>query len=302
MKRWLQQHRQALVQTLRRMGRNQLATAMVMLVIGITLSLPALLYLTVENLAPMRQELTASPQINLYLTLDITPDNIARIAEQLDQHPQIQHARFVPREAAWKDLQAAAGLQELATALEQNPLPDAFIVEARAHDPAALDHLAQALAHLPGVQEAKLDADWVKRLHGLLTLAREGITLLSLLLGFALLAIVGNTIRLQILTQREEIEVSQLIGATPAFIRRPFLYAGAFYGGLGGLIAWGLTAACGAWLNDTLAGLALSLSPNFAWRPLDNQDIFLLVCGSALLGWAGAYGAVSRYLIRPLSR
>ena len=256
MKQWLNQHAQTLGLVLGRMRRNLAATLMMCCVMGVTLCLPGTLYVVVDNLNRLAGSMHGDMQISLFLKLDVTQDGIAALDQRLHEHADIAAYRFVDKKQAWQDMQKQSGFGSAAAKLESNPLPDAFFVEPKSVDPETIEQLKGEMQQWPGVELAQLDADWIKRLYALLELGRQAILVLSALLGFALFAIIGNTIRLQILTQREEIEVSKLIGATNGFIRRPFLYAGALYGLCGGLVAWLLLGPVMALLNQSIADLA----------------------------------------------
>lgn len=296
MRQWLNQHLHAFRVVFSRMRRNSLATLMMCCVIGVTLCLPGILYVTVDNLNRLAGNVQSEPQISLFLKLDIKPEAIAALDQQLRSLPDIKSYRFVSKDAAWQQLQLNAGTAGVANNLEQNPLPDAYFVRPKALDPAAVEHLQQELQQLPGVELAQVDANWIKRLYTLLELGKKAILVLAALLGFALLAIIGNTIRLQILTQREEIEVSKLIGATDGFIRRPFLYAGALYGLGGGLAAWLLLAGVIGLFNFSVADIADLYASSFR---LDLPDFGLsmtMLASAICLGWIGSYIAVGRSL------
>ena len=296
MKQWLNQHRQALRLVLNRMWQTRLATFMMLGVIGVTLSLPAGLYVVLDNMGKLAGSIESDPQISLFLAMDSNASTIKSIEKRLQAHAGVKRYQFVGREQAWSELQQSAGLEGLAGGLEKNPLPDAYVVHASNNDPAAVEQLQQELQQLPGVEHAQLDAAWVKRLYSLLQIGRQAVLVLAGLLGLALLAIIGNTIRLQILTQREEIEVSQLIGATDAFIRRPFLYAGTLQGLGGGIAAWLILFCAVALFNHSIDALAKLYASDFRLHMLDAQACLTLIGSAALLGWSGSYWAVSRYL------
>ncbi|HWV63107.1 MAG TPA: ABC transporter permease, partial [Oxalicibacterium sp.] len=235
MKQWLNQHKQALRAVVVRMRHNLLATLMMFGVMGVALSLPGVLYVVADNLSRLAGSVQNEPQISLFLKLDIDAETVAAIEQKLKTHPDVAHYQFVSRDAAWERLQQSA--QAVATSIDKNPLPDAYFIEPKELKPETVERLLNEMQQWPGVEHAQADAAWIKRLHAVLGLGRNAAAVLGGLLGLALIAIIGNTIRLQILTQREEIEVSQLIGATDRFIRRPFLYAGTLYGLGGGLAA-----------------------------------------------------------------
>jgi len=292
----LAQHRLAFSLVAARMRRAPLALLMMIAVIGVTLSLPAMLYVALENLQRLAGGFQTAPQISLFLAMGAPEDQIKEIDERLDKHAGIATHRFVSRDEAWQNMQQSTGLAEITGGLEQNPLPDAYVIEAKAGDLAAIERMQQEMQQWPGVEHAQLDAVWIKRLHGLLEIGNKLVLVIAVLLGSALLIITGNSIRLQIATQREEIELSRLIGATDRFIRRPFLYAGTLYGIGGGLSAL-LILAGAVWLfNESVAELARLYASDFRLL-MPTADISLaLVGGSALLGWIGSYVAVNRAL------
>lgn len=296
MMHWLTQHRLALVQVLLRMRRNPLSLLLMAAVIGVTLALPAMLYVILGSVQRIAGDLDTPPQISLFLATDAPADTAKELTRRLGEHAAVADYRFIPRDEAWRTLQQSSGLQDVAGGLEQNPLPDAFVINARNQDPAAMQQLQQELQKWPGVEHAQLDAAWLERLHSLLQLGNRLALVISALLGLALLVVTGNSIRLQFMTQREEIELSRLIGATDRFIRRPFLYAGALYGLAGGLAALLLLSAV-VWLfNQSVAELALSYAADFQLLMPASELGLALAGGAALLGWVGAYWAASRSL------
>jgi cell division transport system permease protein len=181
-------------------------------------------------------------------------------------------------------------------ALEQNPLPDAFVVRTAQGDPAALEALARELRALPGVALVQVDSAWAQRLAALARIGRLTLVVLALLLATGLVAVTFNTIRLQILTQREEIEVSQLLGATDAFVRRPLFYLGLLQGMAGGLVALAILGASLAALNPAVQELAQTYGSGFRLAFLSGADSATLVAFSGALGWFGALLSVSKYL------
>lgn len=298
MKQWLNQHAQALRLVLGRMRRNLAATFMMYCVMGVTLCLPGTLYVVVDNLNRLAGDMHGDTQISLFLKLDVTDDGIVALDHRLREHAAIAGYRFVDKGTAWREMQGHSDLGAAAAKLDSNPLPDAFFVTPAPVEPAAIEQLRNEMQQWPGVELAQLDADWIKRLHALLELGRKAIAVLAALLGFALLAIIGNTIRLQILTQRDEIEVSKLIGATNSFIRRPFLYAGALYGLCGGVVAWLLLGGVIAMFNESIADLAALYASDFRLEMPVWQSMLGLLAGAMALGWLGSHIAVNRSLAR----
>jgi cell division transport system permease protein len=296
MREWLHAHQMALLLAMKKLRATPMAHLLMAGVIGAALSLPAGLYLLVDNLERAAGNITAEPQITLFLVQNTPPQSLRALERKLRDHPAVGGLRFVPRDLAWKELQEKNGLESGTGGLEKNPLPDAFIVHAKDTDPASVSALHQELSQWPEVEHAQLDAAWVKRLYALLQLGDKAVLVLAGVLGFALVSTVGNAIRLQILTQRDEIEVSALIGATDRFIRRPFLYSGALHGLLGGVMAWLILHAALVLFNSSVAELAHLYGTDFQLAPLGMQPTLVLVGGAILLGWVGSYIAVSRHL------
>src|SRR5574340_584658 len=238
------------------------------LVIGIALSLPAGMYLLLQNAQGLVAQLSGTPQISLFLEMNAKAEEIDRLHKQLAQHPAVAGVEFVPRAEALERLKQSTGLADLIGGLQQNPLPDAFVVHPKPGDAQALDALRGELAKLPKVGEAQLDSAWAYKLEALLKFGRMGVLILASLLSLALVAVTFNTIRLQILTQRDEIEVARLIGATDGFIRRPFLYFGAAQGLLGGVMAWLIVTLSLLLRNAQLGALSQLYASQFTLRPL----------------------------------
>ncbi|TAK88432.1 MAG: FtsX-like permease family protein [Betaproteobacteria bacterium] len=287
MSAWLRLHRQAFLAALRRLGTLNA------LVIGVALSLPAGGYALLEGLRAVAGRFALDAQVSVFLRADLKRADAEALGSTLRADRRIASVRFVPREEALKELAAVQGMSEVIGALGQNPLPDAFVVSSK---PNTLEALAADLGKLPGVAHVQADAAWARRLVALAGIGRVALWLLSALLGLGLVAVTFNTIRLQILTQREEIEVSKLIGATDAFIRRPFYYLGVVQGAAGGIAAIAIVAAGLALLNREVAVLADSYGSTFRFAFLDAGDAFAVVLFAGLLGWLGAHLSVTRHL------
>ena len=284
MNAWLRQHLQAAASALRRLG------VLNTLVIGVALSLPAGGYALLESLRGLAARLSLDPQVTVFLHPTAKADAVGK-ALRADR--RIARVRFLPREEALKELSAVQGLPEVIAALGRNPLPDAFVITARGEE---LERLSSEIAALPGVAHVQADAAWARRLAALAATGRLAIWLLSALLGAGLVAVTFNTIRLQILTQREEIEVAKLIGATDAFIRRPFYYLGLLQGAAGGLVALIIVSASLVLLNREVRALSESYGSSFRFDLLGPGDSAALVAFAGLLGLVGAQLSVSRHL------
>ncbi|MDO9150078.1 MAG: permease-like cell division protein FtsX [Methylotenera sp.] len=298
MNNWLNQHIQTLKLVLSRMRNNMLSTFMICLVIGVAMCLPSLFYLAVDNLSKLTEHMQKDTEISLFLKVDINPDAIKKIEQQLAKNQDIQRFHLVTKEEAWQQLQVKSksnqDVNDAVSQLGKNPLPDAFFIQAKSSDPDSLIQLKDTLQHLPNVELALLNTEWVKRLSSLLNLGKKLISMIAGLLAIVLLVIIGNTVRMQILTQKDEIEVSNLIGATRSFIRMPFLYAGALYGLFGGLLAVLMLVGMIQAFNLSMSQIAHLYSNDFSLTLFDAQ-LFLTVMMSAIgIGWVGSYIAVSR--------
>ena len=297
MKTWLRHHRQAIAAAFGKLAAQKPAALLNALVIGIALSLPAGGYALLSSLRGVSLGSALEPQVSVFLRAETTRAAADALGARLKGDARLAVVRFVPREQALKDLQATEGLAEVVAALNRNPLPDAFVLRPRTADARELDALAKELLATPGVAHVQVDSAWARRLGALAGTARLAVALLATLLAFGLVAITFNTIRLQILTQRAEIEISKLIGATDAFIRRPFFYLGAMQGLAGGLIALVILRAVLWALNVGVAELAASYGSSFRLESLALGDSIAIVLFTAALGWFGALLSVSKYLL-----
>jgi cell division transport system permease protein len=237
-------------------------------------------------------------EISLFLKLDVTSDNIAEIDAVLAKNIAISQYHLVTKDDAWQQLQAKSkDNQNISSAIEQlgkNPLPDAFFIQAKSTDPETLETLRNTLQSIPGVEQAILNADWAKRLATLLSIGKKLIFFITALLAIVLLVIIGNTVRMQILSQKDEIQVSYLIGATNSFIRMPFLYAGVLYGLLGGLLSVLMITGIIQTFNYSVMEISNLYSSDFSLNLL-NIDLYLTIIGLAItIGWVGSYLAVTR--------
>jgi len=297
MKSWLRQNRQAMAAAFGKIAAQKSAAALNALVIGIALALPAGGYALLASLRVATAGATLEPQLSVFLRVEATRAEAEALGARLRGDSRVREVRFVPREQALKELRAIEGLGDVVAALGSNPLPDAFVLRPKSADPAALEALAAGVRALPAVAMVQANSAWARRLGALAGTARLAIALLAALLAFGLVAITFNTIRLQVLTQRAEIEIAKLIGATDAFIKRPFLYLGALQGLAGGLVAlailWGSLSA----LNVGVADLAASYGSGFRLAALAPGDALALVVFSAGLGWFGSFLSVSKYLL-----
>lgn len=292
----LREHLRVLRESLQRLLLTPGASLLSILVTGIALSLPVGGYILLQGMQSLDARLGTKPQISLYLTSGTSAAEIGKLGDRLRRHEAIEAVEFIARDTALKQLRQNTGLADVIDGLAQNPLPDAYVVHPRSRDSATLEVLRSELQANPGVEHAKLDSDWLRKLEAILNVGRLAVALLAALLSFALVAIIFNTIRLQILTRRQEIEVVKLIGATDAFIRRPFLYFGMLQGLLGGIAAWVLVSGMLYAMNAGLGELAELYASSFRLPSLSPVDSLSLLVFSAYLGWLGAWLSVSQHL------
>ena len=297
MRVWLQHHRLSLAQTTARLARSPFATTLNVLAIGVALALPFGVYCVLGNLESLSRKASFDPQLSIFLARDAAKADIAAVEARLRGARGVSAVRFVSRDAALADLGRTGGMAEVIASLPQNPLPDAFVVTLSVSDPVLADRLELDFKALPKVAYVQADSAWVKRLNALLRLGRTAVVLLSGLLGIALVAVTFNTIRLQILTQRDEIELCRLIGATHAYIRRPFFYLGSLLGFLGGLAALAIVVAGFVVLNRDLAQLAYAYGTDIQLSFPNRNEMASVLGAAAALGWLGAYLSVSRHLL-----
>lgn len=300
MSMWLTQHIQALKQVLARFSNNGLNTLLIALAISVTLALPVVLYTVLDSLNGLVSDVKKESHISVFLAKSVDEATTENIKNVLEQNTAIKSVQFVAKDEALKQLAATNANEDVINSLEENPLPDAFFIEPKSLDAVAVDRLKYELSQLDGVEQVIVDGAWIKRLNYLLSLGKKAMLVLAALLGFALFAVIGNTIRMQILTQRAEIEVSQLIGATKSFIRRPFLYSGALYGLFGGLLALVIACAVIYIFNQTLTALAAEYQSNFSLS-FPNLVTSVATCLLAIfVGLVSACLAVSKSLFKSI--
>jgi cell division transport system permease protein len=290
---WLRQHREALGRAFGRLAAQRAATLLNALVIGVALSLPAGGYVLLADLQGVARRGSLEPQLSVFLKRDASREALEK---RLRNDPRVEALRFVSRDEALKELRVAEGLTDVVDALEENPLPDAFVVRGADPDPVALGSLAEALRRMPGIARVQVDSAWAERLAALARTGRLALGVLAVLLATGLVAVTFNTIRLQILTQRDVIEVSRLLGATDAFVRRPLLYLGLLQGMAGGALALAILAGGLAILNQGVSELARAYGSSFRLDFLSWADAASLVLFAGFLGWIGSLLSVSKYL------
>ena len=293
---WLREHHLALRSALARLRAAPGSFAFNVLVIALALILPLAGLTLLDNLRPVSHELSVEPEISVFLSTEATRERAQAMGDEL--HAAVRSAglavklEFIPREKALDGLKARAGLNEVVTALGTNPLPDAYVVRlASRGDPAAskrFEQLAESYRRLAAVETVQLDAAWVRRLAALMQLAEIALWLLAAALAGVVLAVVFNTIRLQVITQTEEIAVARLLGATDSFVCRPFYYMGGLLGLCAGALALAGVLGSLALLNAPVGELARLYGSSFRLVPLDARSTAVLLLASTGLGVTGA--------------
>ena len=293
---WLRQQFRAFAAALRQLGRQPLATLLTTLAMGVAISLPSGLYLLLDNLERVAGALPAQPEISVFLKTDSSAAARAALAAQFKHNPALSDARFVSRDAALKALSQTQQIGDLTAGLEQNPLPDAWVLRPNDASATSLRALRDQIKQQPAVDTVQIDSVWAERLQAALAIGRTGVALLAALFGVALAAIAGNAIRALVLAKRDEIEVSRLIGATDRYIRRPFLYLGATQGLLGGVAAVLVLALAGTLLAAPTTRLAALYGSQYALQPPTLETVAMLLAATTLLGMLGAWTTVGKSL------
>jgi cell division transport system permease protein len=304
MKSWLRQHRFALGAALGNLGKAPGSFLFNVAVVAVALALPFAGLTLLDNVRPMSEQLSVDPEISLFVNASATREQAQALAPALRTILKDNKAKivFIPREQALETLKSKSGLSDVLTTLGENPLPDSYVMKLEGFrdvsEAGSVDALATRLRALPGVDAVQVDSAWVKRLAALLGVLRLVLLLLAVTLGMVVIAVVFNTIRLQVLTQRDEIAVSKLIGATDGFIHRPFYYTGALLGLCAGGVALGAVALALRPLNVAIAEFARLYASEFQLAPLAPLGMAGLLAISAGLGLLGAILSVQRHLAR----
>lgn len=292
-------HLQAFQRALSRLSFHPATSLLSVLVIGIALTLPLGLYTFLENIVQATSRLDTDPHINVYLSVAASIDDARKVESRLTSNPQVRNVKFVPRDEAFTEMKRATHLADLLSSLDNNPLPHAFTMRPMANDATALEVLRKELLALPKVEYVVMDFEWAQKLARFARFAERLVTLVALILAAAVIFVTGNTIRLQILTQRDEIEVSRLIGATRRFIRRPFLYFGAVQGLMAGLVALAIVGATQRWIGYEMQALTISYAYDFNIYRLSAERSGWILLAATTLGWLGAHISVSLYFRHP---
>lgn len=302
MSAWLRMHAQAFRDALARLAAHPWASAMSILVLAAALALPVIAAVALRSAGAAAAGLDTDPHLNVYLALDATDEDAKRVEQALRSRPDALAVKFVSRGEALQELKATTHLAEILAALDRNPLPHAFTVRVRTTDADRVAAMRSEWSRLPKVDQVMADFEWSGRLARWVRFGDRVLWALAGTLGIAVAFIVGHLIRLQVLTRREEIEVSQLIGATAADVRRPFLYHGLLQGALAGAAAVGLAALLARWAGAELSALTPDYATELKVVFLDLRESLVTIAAAAVLGLAGAWLAVTREIRRFAAR
>ena len=295
--RWLLDHTRAISATLDQLKRRPFGTLLTAFVIGITLALPAGLYAVLGTLDSASSGLKGSLRASLFLKDSVDEAAGRTLAATLARRAGIAEAKYISRDAALAEFKAHSGFGEALDILSSNPLPAVIVVTPDAKAPKdRAQALLDEVAKLPEVDSSRLDREWLERLYAILAVVERLVLLIAAALSIAVLVVVANTIRLDIAARREEIVVLKVIGAPDAFIRRPFLYTGLWYGLMGALLACLLVVGAGFAIADAAQTLAGLYGGGAVLGGLTADTVFAVFGAGAALGWIGAFWTVSRHL------
>ena len=298
---WLRLHAHALAEALRRFSSQPMGSAVALLVLGIAMALPMGASVVLRSAGLVAASLEPEPYVNVYLALDATEEDARRVEAALRADPITASLRFVSRAAAFEEMKSTTHLAQVLAAFERNPLPDAFTVRLRTTEGEPIAASRAAWSRLPKVDQVSADFEWAQRLARWIRFGDRVLAAVAIALGVAVVFLVGHLIRLQVLSRRDEIQLSQLIGATAADVRRPFLYHGALQGLGGAAAGLALTALAAVWLGSEVQALTPSYLPDLRVLFLSPGEVAAIAVAAVCLAVAGSWWAVGREL-RAFSR
>lgn len=294
---WLRHHRLSAAESLFRVFDKPFSSFLTWMVIGIALALPVGLNVALSNVDQLSASWQSPSQISLFLGQTVTPEEGKELHSALKARADIRDATFVSREEALEEFRSLSGFGDVLGSLQENPLPNVILVSPlQGLSSEALSALRDELLANVDVSEAVLDMAWLQRLNRLMELSRRVVVAVGCMLVLGVLLILGNTIRLAIEGRRDEIVIVKLVGGSNAFVRRPFLYTGLWYGVGGGMLAAAVVALALWFVQEPVAGLAILYDSDFHLRGLGVMGALNLVILGGLLGLSGAWLAVGRHL------
>jgi cell division transport system permease protein len=291
-------HVQAFLAALGRLARNPFSTFLTLIVIALALVLPLGLELLVTNARIATGGFANAIDLSVYFKTEVPLAKVEQLAKSARERPGIAQIEVISADAALVEFRAYSGFGAALGVLNANPLPHILHVRpaSDAESAQSLEALRRYFAAWPEVDVVQIDAQWVMRFNAILEVLRRLLIVAATILGAGVVAVIGNTIRLEILNRRGEIEVTKIVGGSNGFVRRPFLYAGILYGLGGALLAWGIAASAVAMLAAPVAALARSYGSRYALVGPTAQELAILIAGGVILGWLGAWLSAMRHL------
>jgi cell division transport system permease protein len=291
-------HTQQALASIGELWRMPFSSMLTMAVLGVSLALPTTLHLLLKNSQQLQSSWDGASEISLFLTDGLSDNDSSKVINRISLYSEVTSVRHISSAQALEEFKQLSGFGEALEYLDKNPLPALLLVTptSKFSSPDGARLLLDKLQQQPEVEFGKLDVTWLEKLSAIISLLEDAVLALGVLLLFAVILIIGNTIRLSILNRRDEIEVLKLVGATDDFIRRPFLYSGIWYGIIGGLIAWICVSLILWWMEGALAHLVGQLGSDFTLSGLNFTEFLWLILGGSALGWLGAYGSVTRHV------
>ncbi|MEX2126543.1 MAG: permease-like cell division protein FtsX [Woeseia sp.] len=296
---WALRHVSTSIGALGRLARQPFASLMTILVIAVTLALPAAMHVIIKNVQSISGSWENALDFSLYLKSGTSIEDASRLAELIGKRADVQAVTLIPSDEALEEFKAQSGFGAALDHLTENPLPHTIVVRpGSSNTEQSITLMHEELANLPETDFVQADTEWVQRFHAILDMLQRAIAIGAGLLGAAIVVIIGNTIRLDIQNRREEIEVTKLIGASNAFVRRPFLYSGLWYGLGGGLLALALVGYGMFALKEPVGRLAGLYNSPFSILSLSFTESLLIVGTGVALGLAGSWLAAARHMRR----
>lgn len=289
-------HARTLLFSLGRLYRTPLASLLTTAVIGIALALPCALYLAVQNMQNATDSWQNVAKISLFLTPETEKGTMRTLSLRLGAREDIAEVETINADQALEEFRKRSGFSEALEILDENPLPHVIVLTPTLDGNSEVETLAKELNSLQQVDSVLLDMQWLQRLQAMMETARRFLIAVAAMLSIAVLVVVGNTIRLEILSRENEIRVTKLVGATDSFIRRPFLYGGAWYGLSGGILAWIMVSITILWIDAPAQEMALLYDSEHRISGLGAVDSLILLLLSTLLGLTGSWLAMGRHL------
>lgn len=291
-------HARQAVNSLGELWRSPFASLMTIGVLGFSITLPSTLYVIVKNTEQISEQWQQASEISLFLEKGVSNADAQQLLKRLRLWPEISEVAYIPADKALEEFQLLSGFGDALNYLEENPLPAVVLVvpTSKHASPTSAGILLDKLRKEREVDIGKLDIEWLERLYALINIAKDLVTLLAVLLFFAVVLIIGNTIRLNILNKKDEIVVMKLVGATDAFIQRPFLYTGFWFGFLGGVMAWVTVLFILLWVDFSMDAFMEKYQVDFNITAMDLSTLLIMLMMSVGLGLAGSILSVQRHV------